>query len=320
MVFGAPKIPDFRALNQNAEHKAPIGEHNAPMAWVRLRVQISASPFLKMNSKIIHTADLHGNMKFYKRLLRKSEEENCFAVIIGGDLCGRGGATIKEKIKNQRLFLEKFMIPLFGEFKEKNKGTEVYAIMGNDDFRANFDVLEEADKKGILGCIHKKPKKLNERLNITGYSFVNPTPFRLKDWEKPDFKGQDMPRQLFDTEIRSVKKESGTIEDDLKKIKRLSSPKKTVYVIHAPPLNTNLDVITAGAHVGSKAIREFIEKEQPPLTLHGHIHESPRISGSWKDKIGKTDCINVGSSFPIGRLNCAVIDLERPDSQQYFEV
>lgn len=47
---------------------------------------------------------------------------------------------------------------------------------------------------------------------------------------------------------------------------------------HAP-----LDV-----HVGSIAIRRFIEARQPLLTLHGHIHESSRITGSWKDSLGKT--------------------------------
>lgn len=270
--------------------------------------------------KIIYTADLHGNEEFYKRLLKKAEGEKCNAVVIGGDLCGREGNTIKEKIENQKNFLEVFMVPLFKDFKKRNKNVETYAIMGNDDFRKNLEVLEKADEDKILQSIHNKSIKLNKNYNIAGYSFVNPTPFRLKDWEKPDFEGDKDTSQLFPDEVRSLNMENGTIEEDLMKLKKLSDPKKTFYIIHAPPFNTKLDIITLGAHVGSKSIRKFIEKEQPPLTLHGHIHESPQMSGSWKDKIGKATCINVGSSYPEDKLNCIIIEIDDLDSIGYFEL
>ncbi len=273
-----------------------------------------------MPFKIIYTADVHGNKEFYKRLLKKAEEENVDAIIIGGDLCGREGNTIPEKIENQKIFLEKFMVPLFNHFKKKNKNKEIYTIMGNDDFRKNLDVLEKAEKNKILKSIHKKSIKFNEKYNISGYSFVNPTPFRLKDWEKSDFDNDAVPKPLFPEEIRSVGKEDGTIEDDLNNLKKLSRPKKTIYIIHAPPFNTKLDIITTKTHVGSKAVRKFIEKEQPLLTLHGHIHESPQMSGSWHDKIRKTICINVGSSYPEDKLNCVIIDIEDLNNIKYLEL
>ena len=43
-------------------------------------------------------------------------------------------------------------------------------------------------------------------------------------------------------------------------------------------------------------MRVFIEEHQPPLTLHGHIHESPNVSGSYTDRIGRTLCVNPGQS------------------------
>ena len=270
--------------------------------------------------KLIYSADLHGNGEFYKRLLKKAEDENIDAVIMGGDLCGREGISIKEKIENQKIFLEKFLMPLFKKFRKNNKHKEIYAIMGNDDFRINLDVLEKAEKNKILNSIHGKSIKLNGKINIAGYSFVNPTPFRLKDWEKPDFEGDKIPRQLFNEEIRSAEKENGTIKEGLENLKKLSNPKKTVYVIHAPPFSTNLDIITAGIHVGSKSVREFIEKEQPFLALHGHIHESPQMSGSWKDKLGKTTCINVGSSYPEDKLNCVIVSTDELNKIEYFEL
>ena len=271
-----------------------------------------------MTFKLIYTADLHGNEEFYKRLLKKAEDENIDAIVIGGDLCPRGGDSVKEKINNQKLFLEKFILPLFKNFKLKNKRVEIYLIMGNDDFGVNLEILEDAEKGKILKSIHKKSIKLTKNLNIAGYGFVNPTPFRLKDWEKPDFEGDKINPQLFLEEIRSVEKEDGTIKGDLDKFKKLSNSKKTIYVIHAPPFNTKLDIITTGAHVGSKAVREFVEKEQPPLTLHGHIHESPRMSGSWEDKINNTICINVGSSYPEDKLNCVIIDADDFNNIKYF--
>lgn len=273
-----------------------------------------------MPFKLIYTADLHGNEAFYKRLLKKAEEENIDAIVIGGDLCGREGNTIKEKINSQKIFLENFLMPLFKEFKQNNKNKEIYLIMGNDDFRINFEVLENAEKNKILKSIHNKPAKLNKNYSIAGYSFVNPTPFRLKDWEKSDFDDDKSPHQLFAEEIRSIEKEDGTIQADLQKLKKISNPEKTIYVIHAPPFNTKLDIITTGAHVGSKAVREFIEKEWPLLTLHGHIHESPQMSGSWRDKIGDTICINVGSKYPAKILNCIVIVIDDLNNIEYFEL
>jgi Icc-related predicted phosphoesterase len=41
-------------------------------------------------------------------------------------------------------------------------------------------------------------------------------------------------------------------------------------------------------HVGSIAIQKFIDKKQPFLTLHGHVHESTRLTGHWKERFGKT--------------------------------
>ena len=280
---------------------------------------IPAGPFYA-KMKLIYTADLHGNEGFYRELLKKAEIEKVNAVVLGGDLCGREGNTIKEKIENQKRFIEKFMIPLFKNFKAKNKKAEFCIIMGNDDFRANLEALEKAEKSKIIKSIHNKSVKLNKSLNIAGYSFVNPTPFRLKDWEKFDFENDKVPNQLFNEEITSTKREKGTIEDDLKNLKKLSNPGNTIYIIHAPPFNTKLDIITTGIHVGSKSVRKFMEKEQPLLTLHGHIHESPKMSGSWHDKIGKTICVNVGSSYPEDKLNCAVIDVEDLNNIKYFEL
>ena len=264
-----------------------------------------------MSYKILYTADLHGNKEFYHKLIEKAKDVEIKAIVIGGDLSPKGGPTVDEGIAIQKEFFENLFIPELIELKK-----DVFFIMGNDDFRVNETLL--IDQNNNLKYINKKGLSLSVK-NIVGYGFVNPTPFRLKDWEKVEDDKQEKPKQMFDYEIRTVKKEEGTIKDDLDNFVKLSNPKKTIYVMHAPPFDTKLDVITDGTHVGSKAIRNFIEEQQPFLTLHGHIHESPKVSGSYTDKIGKTICINIGSSYPENKLNCIIMDIDNLDVK-YMEL
>ncbi|HIJ79455.1 MAG: metallophosphoesterase family protein [Desulfobulbaceae bacterium] len=69
----------------------------------------------------------------------------------------------------------------------------------------------------------------------------------------------------------------------------VANAERHVLVSHTPPLNTITDLIASGIHVGSLAVRNFIEKEQPDLCLCGHIHEGRGI-----DTIGRTTVINPG--------------------------
>ena len=53
-----------------------------------------------------------------------------------------------------------------------------------------------------------------------------------------------------------------------------------------------VDYVPLDPYIGSIAIKRFIEKQQPLLTLHGHVHESPRLTGNWRDQIGRTVCLS----------------------------
>ncbi|HVY55180.1 MAG TPA: metallophosphoesterase family protein [Thermodesulfobacteriota bacterium] len=74
-----------------------------------------------------------------------------------------------------------------------------------------------------------------------------------------------------------------------------------VLVSHQPPLDTLNDKISNGAHVGSKTVREFIERYQPLVCFTGHIHEAPGI-----DTIGGTRIVNPG---PLGTRSYAFLDV-----------
>jgi putative phosphoesterase len=64
-----------------------------------------------------------------------------------------------------------------------------------------------------------------------------------------------------------------------------------VFVPHAPPHDTKLDKILLGKHVGSSAVRTFVEEKQPDVLICGHIHESRGL-----DTLGRTKMVNCGSA------------------------
>ena len=100
--------------------------------------------------------------------------------------------------------------------------------------------------------------------------------------------------------------------------KDVRDPSKAIFNLHCPPFKSGLDEAPAidadlrllhGGRalrpVGSTAVREAIERYQPLLSLHGHIHESKGAV-----KIGKTLSINPGSAYEEGMLMAAIINLD----------
>lgn len=75
-----------------------------------------------------------------------------------------------------------------------------------------------------------------------------------------------------------------------------------ILMSHQPPLNTWIDQVSPGRHVGSSAVRAFIEKYQPLICFSGHIHEGVGI-----DAIGETKLINPG---PLGRGGYAYAEIQ----------
>lgn len=69
-------------------------------------------------------------------------------------------------------------------------------------------------------------------------------------------------------------------------------------------------------NVGSIAIRLFIEKSQPYLTLHRHIHETVGVSGKYKENAGKTISLTSGNHNIGDKLALLVFDLYHPDKAE----
>jgi Icc-related predicted phosphoesterase len=99
-----------------------------------------------------------------------------------------------------------------------------------------------------------------------------------------------------------------TIEKDLELLFRDQPMDRAILLLHSPPYDTALDRAALDGrmvdhtpldvHVGSIAIRRFIEAQQPLVTLHGHIHESARLTGSWSQRIGRTLCLSAAHDGP----------------------
>ena len=255
-------------------------------------------------------SDLHGNIKKFLKLFEIIRRNRPDAVFLGGDLLPKSfemETTMEE-------FLE---IIIFSEFKkikkELKKNIRFFTILGNDDPRIFEKDFIAASERGTIDYVHDKTEKFGEFF-VTGYSFVPPTPFQLKDWEKYDVSrfvdvGAVSPEEGFRTlDIDEDKIKHSTISEDLRELSKNSPVEKTIFLFHSPPYNSNLDRssldnemvdhVPVDVHLGSIGIKRFIEKKQPMLTLHGHIHESVKLTGTWKEKIGKTFSFSAAHDGP----------------------
>ncbi len=75
----------------------------------------------------------------------------------------------------------------------------------------------------------------------------------------------------------------------LKAYEEVKDAKMKVQLTHMPPARTAIDRIPSGAHVGSEAVRKFIETRRPDVAVSAHIHEAKGV-----DDLGKTTLVNPG--------------------------
>jgi len=176
--------------------------------------------------------------------------------------------------------------------KLSGSGVRIFVCPGNDDEMEVDDVVRKSEMV-----------KLGEgqMLEIDGFSMIstgwsNHTPWNTHREETEEQLGERIEAMA----------------------KQVTDPSRAIFNLHCPPYKSGLDEAPAidadlkllhGGRalrpVGSTAVREAIEKHQPLLSLHGHIHESKGAV-----KIGKTLSINPGSSYEEGMLMGAIIQLD----------
>jgi Icc-related predicted phosphoesterase len=273
-------------------------------------------------------SDLHGYGERYEKLFHLLKEERPAALFIGGDILPTGLASFSGAGVPHDDFITGYLVPRFQKLGEElgEAFPRVFLIMGNDDTRLEEEAIQQASEQGVWEYIHNQKKDFMDHV-VYGYACVPPTPFLLKDWERYDVSRYVPPGGVSPEEgYRSVpvpehEIKYATIAKDLEELTRDADLDKAVLLFHTPPYETNLDRtgldgkfvdhVPLDVHVGSIALRRFIEQRQPLLTLHGHIHESARRTGSWQDKIGRTLCFSAAHGGP--ELSLVRFDLKHPE-------
>lgn len=252
--------------------------------------------------RLVYTADLHGQLAWYRDLLAFAVEADAAAVVVGGDLLPRA-ITREDSLAVQRAFVEQELRPLFRAFHARYPAIALYLLPGNDDWAAAVTTLNALEAEELTWPLHERIYTLAPDVWLAGYACVPLTPFSIKDYESPDegvapLFNAGLAYTSWSGEIRPLSATEfaarPSIADDLARLAQRSDPARTIYVCHTPPADTPLDVTGRSKHVGSRALRAFIEHHQPPLTLHGHIHEAPQMTGQWAVQLGRTWCVNPG--------------------------
>ena len=254
--------------------------------------------------KCFFVSDLHGQKRRYKALFSKIKQEKPGAVFLGGDLLPSFGFRGESDFLNDYLSQEFIALKtLLGSDYPR-----VFLILGNDDGKSQEeDLIRYMEREKIWEYIHNKSAQFGP-YNIYGYAYVPPTPFLNKDWERYDISRYVDPGCIAPEDgWRSVEQplniiQYATIQADLNTLIGNNDLSNSILLFHTPPYKTKLDRaaldgkmidhVPLDVHVGSIAVKDFLLDRQPLLTLHGHVHESARLTGFWKEQLGETTALS----------------------------
>jgi Icc-related predicted phosphoesterase len=182
------------------------------------------------------------------------------------------------------------------------KGIKLYWMLGNDDPDALEEVLREAPWGEYADgeVLH-----MEDGRELATLGYANETPWHTH---------REAPEEQLETMLDRL-------------CGQLAVPQTAILNFHVPPYDSGLDsapkiddelnVQTQGGQpelvpVGSTAVRHILERVQPVLSLHGHVHES----GGFR-RIGRTLAINPGSDYGLGTLNGALITFDGPEIKAF---
>lgn len=149
---------------------------------------------------------------------------------------------------------------LLGEIERFN--AKIFAQIGNMD---TPDVEDYLEQRGFNA--HARATDLGFNVGLVGVGYSMPTPFGT-------------PSEVSDSQIEAWLDQA---------IEQAQGFEHLILMAHNAPFGTRIDRVGFGQSVGSRAVREFIDKHQPDVCIAGHIHESKGV-----DRLGKTQIINTG--------------------------
>jgi Icc-related predicted phosphoesterase len=205
-----------------------------------------------------------------------------------------------DRSKADRAFNEAILSRLkswlaLAEERLRGTGVKCYISPGNDDRFEVDSVLKDGEH--VINP-ENSVVELDGGYEMITLGYANPTP-----WKSP----REVPEERLAHTIDAL-------------ASKLSRPELSLFNLHVPPVNTEIDKAPAVddefryvkeglgikfIHAGSTAVRSAIERYQPLVGLHGHIHESKGFV-----RIGRTLCLNPGSEYSDGILRGALLNLE----------
>jgi hypothetical protein len=150
-----------------------------------------------------------------------------------------------------------------------SRGDKVYVLPGNHE---SAEMVAGMCARHGLHDFHQRHFQVG-RWQVAGLGYSNPTPFNT-------------PGEYSEPQIAE-------------RLQRFAPLAPLVLVCHAPPYGTALDQIRPGLHAGSRSVREFIEKYQPPHFFCGHIHEAEGVT----IPMGRTRAQNLGKAGHLLELD-----------------
>lgn len=183
-------------------------------------------------------------------------------------------------------------------------GVKCYISPGNDD---SFEIDRVLKDRGVVVNPEGRIVEIARKFEMLTLGFSNPTAWKSA-------------REVSEEKLAQMIKELAS---------SLSNPNSSIFNLHVLPYGTGIDLASAvngefkyimegsgtikTISVGSKSVRNALEKYQPLLGLHGHVHES---RGS--TKINRTICINPGSEYSAGVLRGALIMIDGEKIKEYL--
>jgi len=191
------------------------------------------------------------------------------------------------------------------EAQYRDTGIKCFMSGGNDDPMAIEEVLSSSS---YVVNPEARVVRVDDEHEMITIGNANMTP-----WKCP----RDVTEEKLDEIIENL-------------ASKLDNPASSIFNLHAPPIDSTLDsafqldqsvsppkIVTKGGQpmtmgVGSTSVRKAIEKYQPLVGLHGHIHESRGVY-----KLGRTLCVNPGSEYGEGILRGAIVNIAKDKIASY---
>ncbi|MGI9861633.1 hypothetical protein SDD30_09680 [Moorella naiadis] len=306
-------------------------------------------------ARIFFATDVHGSEICWKKFINAGKFYQATTIILGGDMTGKAlvplvrtaAGSYRASFLEEQVNLKEDEVPPFTRMVADRGYYPI--VLTEDEFQElnqNPEAVHRSFKDNVLQVAERWAAYADERLGQWGIKcFICPGNDDM--FELDAVFRQSRHVRLAEEEILEVihgwfmastgwsnptpwetyrECDEDTLLAKLENIiAKVTDMEHCIFNFHAPPYGSGLDEAPeldsslrpkfAGRSlvpVGSQAVRQVVEKYQPPLGLFGHIHEGKGVK-----RLGRTICLNPGSSYEQGTLLGAVIDLDGKGVKKY---